>query len=260
VHDPCFYRRLDDDLYEATRWTRGPWSRDHQHAGPPSALVAGQLEAMLEPPFRCVRVAVEVTRQVPIGKLRVDRSFRRDGRSVKALTGRLLDDEGSLVLSADVLAIAEASLGFDPMQPAMDEPLPENSAPVNFPFRDEEPSYANAIELRFGRGEFGSGDVMAWLRMRVPLVEGVMPSPLERVLTAADSGNGVSQRMNISDYTFVNPDLTVTLHRELMGEWVGMAARTEVDARGIGVADTRLYDESGPVGRGVQTLLVRKRP
>jgi hypothetical protein len=58
----------------------------------------------------------------------------------------------------------------------------------------------------------------------------------------------------------VNPDLTVTLHRELMGEWVGMAARTEVDARGIGVADTRLYDESGPVGRGVQTLLVRKRP
>jgi hypothetical protein len=38
-----------------------------------------------------------------------------------------------------------------------------------------------------------------------------------------------------------------------------MAARTDLDDRGVGVADTCLYDEGGPIGRGVQTLLIRKR-
>ena len=78
-------------------------------------------------------------------------------------------------------------------------------------------------------------------------------------MVAADSGNGVSQRVTAREYTFLNPDLTVTLHRPAEGEWVGMASRTEMDANGIGVADTRLYDRAGPLGRGVQTLLIRKR-
>ena len=78
-------------------------------------------------------------------------------------------------------------------------------------------------------------------------------------MVAADSGNGVSQRVSPFEYTFTNPDLTVTLHRPCKGDWVGMAARTEMDDRGLGVADTRLYDERGPTGRGIQTLLIRKR-
>lgn len=214
---------------------------------------------MVDDSFRVVRVAIEVTRQVPIGKLRLERSFRRDGRSVKAMTGQLFDEDGKRVLTADALSIAEAELDFDPEQPAMDEPLPADSEAVSFPFQDSEPSYANAMELRFGRSAFGGGDVMAWMRMRIPLLDDAAPLPLERVLSAADSGNGVSQRVSLREYTFMNPDLTVTLHRPAQGEWIGMAARTEMDARGIGVADTRLYDETGPVGRGVQTLLIRKR-
>lgn len=78
-------------------------------------------------------------------------------------------------------------------------------------------------------------------------------------MVAADSGNGVSQRLSTREYTYLNPDLAVTLNRPAEGEWIGLGARTDMDARGIGVADTRLYDESGPIGRGVQTLLIRKR-
>jgi hypothetical protein len=255
----AFFRALEDDRFEATQWARGPWSPKHQHAGPPSALVAGRLAEMIDESFRVVRVAIEVTRPVPITTLRLERSFRREGRSVRAMTGRLFDDAGKLVLSADALAISEAALDLGPEQPAMDEPTPSDSEPVDFPFKDSEPGYANAMELRFGRGAFGDGDAMAWMRMRVSLLEGKEPSPLERVLVAADSGNGVSQRLNIREFTYVNPDLTVTVHRPLVGEWVGMAARTDLDDLGIGVADTRLYDETGPIGRGIQTLLIRRR-
>lgn len=254
-----FFRQLDDDLFDSTPWTRGPWSAVHQHAGPPSALVAGRLAETLDDGFRVVRVAVEVTRPVPIAPLRLRRSVRRDGRTAKAIVGELFDPDGKRVLSADVLALAEVPLGLDLEPASIDEPGPEESLPVAFPFHDGEASYSAAMELRLGRGAFGSGDVMAWMRMRIPLLEGRAPTSLERTMSAADSGNGVSQRVSWDDYTFTNPDLAVTLHRPLRGEWVGMAARTDMDARGIGVADTRLYDADGPIGRGMQTLLVRRR-
>ena len=259
MSEPFFYRRIDDDLYESSPWTRGPWSAHHQHAGPPSALVAGRFDETLDAPFRIVRVAVEVTRQVPIAPLRLEYSVRRDGRTVKALEGRLYDPDGQLVLTADALAIAEEPLDFEPTQPGLDESGPDDSRPVDFLFRDDDPSYANAMELRFARGAFGDGDVMTWFRMRVPLLEGTQPRPLERVLTAADSGNGVSQRLRMEDYLYMNPDLTVTLYRPARGEWVGLAARTDIDAPGVGLADARLYDTDGPIGRGLQTLFVRKR-
>jgi hypothetical protein len=254
-----FYRRLDDDYFEATQWTRGPWSPKHQHAGPPSALVAGRLAEMLDGSFRIVRMAIEVTRPVPIGKLRLERSFRREGRNVRAMMGLLFDEQGKLVLTADALAIAEVELDLGHVRPAMDEKSPSDSVEVEFPFFDPEPGYAAAMELRFGRGKFGDGDVMAWMRMRIPLLPGAEPSPLERVMTAADSSNGVSQRLSTHEYSFLNPDLAVVLHRLAEGEWIGLGARTDLDQRGIGVADARLYDEAGPIGRAVQTLLIRTR-
>jgi hypothetical protein len=259
VDGEAFYRQLDEGLFEATKWTRGPWNPEHQHAGPPSALVAGQLAAMWSDAFRVVRVSIEIPRPVPIGGLRLERSLRRDGSMVKVATGRLFDDAGKLVLSAEALALAEAELDLEGTQPPMEEALPRTGRAERFPFFDEGSNYAAAMELRFTRGAFGDGDVMAWLRMRMPLLQGRFPSPIERVLIAADSGNGVSQRSSIRDFTFVNPDLTVTLHGQAEGEWIGLGARTDLDGRGIGVADTRLYDERGPIGRGVQTLIVRNR-
>jgi hypothetical protein len=222
-------------------------------------LVAGRLAEMVPKPFRIARMAIEVTRPVPIGKLRLERSFRREGRKVQALMGLLFDEQGKLVMTADALAIAESELDVQPEPPPMDEVGPSESPNVGFPFSEAPQSYAGAMELRFGRGAFGQGDVMAWMRMRIPLLLDAAPTPLERVMAAADSGNGVSQRLSTRDYIFLNPDLAVTLHRPAKGEWIGLAARTDIDSRGIGVADARLYDEAGPIGRGVQTLLVRKR-
>ena len=37
---------------------------------------------------------------------------------------------------------------------------------------------------------------------------------------------------------------------------VVLDARTIVQERGIGLADTRLLDENGPIGRSVQSLMV----
>ena len=95
--------------------------------------------------------------------------------------------------------------------------------------------------------------------MRHPLVAGERPSPLQRVLIAADSGNGVSATLDWSRYLFINVDLSVHLHRLPAGEWVCLEAVTIPEPTGVGLADTAVYDERGPLGRALQTLLVRER-
>jgi hypothetical protein len=97
------------------------------------------------------------------------------------------------------------------------------------------------------------------MRMRVPLVEGEDPSPLSRVLVAADSGNGISSVLEWRDYVFINPELTVHLHRYPAGEWVCLSARTTIDADGIGLTRSRLYDQTSALGRAAQSLFVAAR-
>jgi hypothetical protein len=56
--------------------------------------------------------------------------------------------------------------------------------------------------------------------------------------------------------TYVNPDLTVSLHRLPIGEWVLVDARTWLEPHGVGMATGRLYDRTGEFGQSVQSLLL----
>ena len=79
-------------------------------------------------------------------------------------------------------------------------------------------------------------------------MEGEQPSPLARVLVAADSGNGVSMELSLETHVFINTELTVHLHREPVGEWVCLDARTRIGPDGAGVATSTLYDSVGRFG------------
>lgn len=79
------------------------------------------------------------------------------------------------------------------------------------------------------------GPATAWSRMRHPLVaEEEEVTPLTRVLVVADSGNGLSSELDLT-WHFINPELTVHLHREPLGDWVC----------GAGLATTVLHDVDG---------------
>jgi len=75
----------------------------------------------------------------------------------------------------------------------------------------------------------------------------------------ADSGNGVSAVLDMSRFWFINPELTVHVHREPQGEWLLLDACTTISAGGTGLATSRLSDRSGEVGRAAQSLLVGAR-
>jgi hypothetical protein len=88
-------------------------------------------------------------------------------------------------------------------------------------------------------------------------VAGEEPSALQRVMAAADSGNGVSAALDWREHLFINTDLSVHLLRPPQGEWVCLEAQTLIGP--VGLADTALWDERGRIGRAAQTLLVRPR-
>lgn len=124
----------------------------------------------------------------------------------------------------------------------------------------DEASYLRAMEWRFVRGSWlEPGPATTWARMRVSLVEGEEVSPLSRVLALADSGNGISAAIDFSRWVFINPDLSVYLHRLPEGEWVCLDAETTVEPAGIGLATSVISDQSGVIGRGMQSLFIGPR-
>lgn len=83
---------------------------------------------------------------------------------------------------------------------------------------------------------------------------------MQRVAALADFGNGVGMAVDRTRFSFINPDLTVTLHRYPEGEWIGLDGTSFAEDTGIGVAETELHDERGRIGRGIQTILLDEWP
>jgi acyl-CoA thioesterase len=97
------------------------------------------------------------------------------------------------------------------------------------------------------------------MRALVPLVAGETPSALQRMLIAADSASGVAVVLEPAHHTFVNADLTVSVHRRPESDWVCLDASTVAEAHGVGLTRARLWDARGPVGVSLQTCLAEKR-
>ncbi len=267
----------EGNRYVPTELTRGPWDPDSQHAGPPAALI-GRAVARLDgrAARRVGRITYEILRPVPITPLEVRAEVVRPGRAVELVEASLADERGEVIKArawrvrdGDV-EIPEGlssedgpgTIGSSPstLRPGFVPPGPSECPPGAFPDTGQDVGYHTAMEYRFAHGGFAEpGPAIAWMRMRVPLVDGEEPTPLERVLAAADSGNGVSSTLDWDRFLFINVDLSVHLHRELAGEWVCLDAITIPERTGIGIADTALYDERGPIGRADQTLLVDRR-
>jgi hypothetical protein len=57
----------------------------------------------------------------------------------------------------------------------------------------------------------------------------------------------------------VNPDLSLYLDREPIGEWFALDARSTADADGLGLAQSDMHDRDGELGRCLQCLVVEER-
>ncbi len=258
---------LDGDAVEPTELGRGPWSPDALHGGPVAALVARAVEHH-EPDaaMHVARLTVELLRPVPLAPLEIVATMARPGRKVQAVDVTVTAS-GTAVATARAVRIrtlpdepSDSPLGASA---SLDTPPrgPESGTLVSA-FKEGGPGFANGgTDLRVVEGSVGSnGPAAVWVRLAVPVVAGEEPSPLQRAAAAADFGNGISSVLDFRRFIFINPDLTVYVTRPVVGEWVCVQAITTLGPPGTATAESRLWDQSGPVGRSLQSLFVDYRP
>jgi hypothetical protein len=250
---------VSDGRFVATDVGRGPWDPRALHGGAPAALLMREFERLpSNDGLLLSRVTYEFMRPVPVGPLEVHAEVHRPGRRVQLLEGSVVAG-GAEVVRARALQVQAADAEATGPSETPPPPGPEHGGPraLRAPHR---PMFApDAVEIRFVAGQFGGGPATAWFRLITPIVEGEEPSPLQRLAAAGDFGNGISATLSWDDYLFINPDLTLYVEREPVGEWIGLDSQTRITANGIGLAESVLFDERGRVGRATQALLVAPR-
>ena len=255
-----FFLPLGDDRFLATRHTEGPWDPQAQHGGPPSALLARAIERESPAwPGTVARLTVDILGPIPVGELTLRSTVLRPGRSVDLVQAELVAG-GRAVARAQGWRVREEALDL-PLPPSYDDsvaetvpdlPAQETALPPRW-----SGGYLHAMEWRVAAGAWGEpGPATIWGRMRYPLLPDEEPTGLQRVMTIADSGSGVSSVLPLGSWLFINPELTVHVAAPVSGEWICLDARTQLDGAGFGLATSRLFDRSRLVARGAQALFV----
>ena len=258
---PAFFLRRGDG-YVATALCRGPWDDGSCHGGPVAALIGREVERFdPDPDLVTVRLTIELLKPVPIGPLRVEATTLRSGKRVRIVGIAVLAGETEVV-RATALRILRVDAGAPDVRPLIGLPFPspDDAVPVGAFFPRERIGIVDGVEMRAAGGSaLEMGPATYWFRLTSPLVDGTPSSPMDTALVAADFGNGISSVVPITSHLFINPDLTVYLHRLPEGGWVANQAHTWMEPGGASMAEAALYDATGPIGRATQSLYVAAR-
>ena len=220
--------------------------------------MAGALEAAV-PEQRLTRITVDIIRPIPMSGFRVRGSIAKPGRLVSLTEAELYDDDtifarayGLHLRTVDHLEVTTARVDAPDLSAAIPGPFPIHRSVHGLA------SFLDSVECRYDpAGPVATGGpTTMWMRAKVPLVADESPSPFQRICPLADSVNGISYNNDIDEVRFVNPDLTISLYRDPVGEWFCAQAVSHWIATGVGLADAALFDGEGPVGRATQNLLL----
>jgi hypothetical protein len=262
VTDPLFHR--DGDHLVAGPLARGPWDPDACHAGAPAALLAATVEAIPTlVPMQVARLSYEIQRPVPLGvPLALHTTVTREGKRIQG-TEVVLTTAGpdaTELVRCRALRIRTATLELPEARPTA--PPAPTTGPKDlqrFGGRDDWDlgGFWEAVDVRFVSGDLGEpGEGTAWFRLLAPIAEELDVPAIARAAAAADFGNGIGAPLPMGPYRYVNPDLTVDLHRLPVGEWVAMRSTSIADTAGVGLTTSQLSDERGGIGTALQSLFI----
>ena len=256
----CVFR-VENDSVIVSPYASGPWNPGMQHGGAPASLCVWAAENVpAAAPMRVARLTLDLLRPVPVAPLTYRTEILREGKKIQ-LVAVHLEAKGVEVARASVLRVRIGGPEFGAIEraDALDVPPPEQGAERRAPERSAQ-SFGAGASLRTVKGEFGQpGPAAIWFRYDRTLVEGQANSPAMLAAAVSDFSNGISSELTFDAWTFVNADLSVSLSRDPVGEWILLNAQTWLGNDGGGIAAARLADRRGYFGRAVQNLVVEKR-
>lgn len=255
-----YFRRLSDAAFEPTEFVEGAWDEREQHIAPALGLLAHLVEAdhaarRGDAPLVLARVSYDILGVIPMEAFEVSLRVLRAGRTIELVEAELTHGGRTAVLlrawmlqRADTASIAGTTLPHMPPR--------EDLAP--WPFSDVWPGRAvTSVDIVRDSAQLGHAQV--WLRPQRVLLADEPISARARLLGTLDFANGIATRMPPEQVHYPNVDLTASLFREPVGDWLGFDTRVSFGPAGIGLTESVLSDAEGPLGTSSQTLTVRPR-
>jgi hypothetical protein len=274
--------RVDGSVAHAQPGASGPWDPSMQHGGAPASLIAWALERMPTrattardggstgnawsdcQPMQVTRMTFDFLRPIPVAPLEIKIDVLREGRKIQVCNVTLLH-EGVACVRASALKIRQGDVQLPAdierlANERIDLPGPDAGTEERAIVTEGRDSFSNGVTLRTVRGSFDSpGPAAIWFRAHRPIIAGEAITPLMRAAMTGDFCNGTSSVLEFDKWTFINADLTISLARMPVGEWILLDAQTWLGDRGAGLAFAKLGDERGYFGRAIQSLVIEPR-
>jgi hypothetical protein len=251
----------EGSLFRATAHAGGPWSPEMLQGSATTALMAREVERLAtRSGFAVRRLTFDLWRPAGLSAFAVQSDMLRDGRKAKTLQVRLLDGEAEIGRCTALLAAPSGASPTDPFAAAAaSEPGPEaGTAPPAF--AQKWSRYFQHVSVRLIEGALEQpGPAAAWMCLDIPLVEGEANTPLLQAVQAADFASGVAQIVDMRQWTFINPEISLHFFRAPEGEWILVRSRTRVGDRGAGLTLATLSDRKGAFAEVLQAMTFEKR-
>ena len=256
---PGYFERRTASRFRATEHTGGAWSVTEQHVSPLNGLLVHAVDRFVAERgggagLVLARITFDILGVVPIGEVEVHVEVVRPGRTIELLEAVAVSG-GRAVLRARAWHLARHDTapvaGGEPGALPPPDRLPSAALSSVWPG-----GYIASLDVRPLRAP-EPGRATVWLTTPVGLVAGEPVSDLARFVGLVDTANGIAARESPKSWMFPNVDLTIHLHRQPAGPWVGLDTTVVFGPDGCGLTTTVLHDLAGAVGRAEQLLTVR---
>src|SRR6201991_1658104 len=251
----------EKELFRATAQAGGPWSPDLLQGSATTALMTREVERLaVASGFAVRRLTFDLWRPAGLRAFALRTDLLRDGRKAKTLQVRLMDGEVEIGRCTALLTAQGIESPIDPFpKAATEDPAPETGAPPPA-FVQKWSRYFQNVSVRLIEGALEKpGPAAAWMRLEAPMVEGEANTPLLQAVQAADFSSGVAQIVDMREWTFINPEISLYFFRQPEGEWILIRSRTRVGAGGAGLTMATLSDRQGPFAEVLQAMTFERR-
>jgi len=251
----------EGSLFRANPDAGGPWSPDMLQGSATTALMTREVERLaVASGFAVRRLTFDLWRPAGLRAFALQTDMLRDGRKAKTMQVRLLDGEVEIGRCSALLTAQGGDSPADPFsQTASADAAPEAGTPPPA-FAQKWSRYFQNVSVRLIEGALEKpGPAAAWMRLDVPMVEGEANTALVQAVQAADFSSGVAQIVDMREWTFINPEISLYFFRPPEGEWILVRSRTRVGANGAGLTMASLSDRSGPFSEVMQSMTFERR-
>ncbi len=254
----AYFRRVDETRFQPTEHTGGGWDPEELHFSPLAGLIVHAIDGYLGlragTGLLLARISYDILGRLANDVCEVRVETIRPGRTIELL-------EATLTIGGRPVIRARAWMlsAFDTRDVAggAAETLPDPETLTAWPMTSIwRGGFIASIEVRPVEPVM-PGRATAWVSTASALVEGEAASPLASYVTLIDTANGLAARESPGSWLYPNVDLTIHLHRQPEGHWVGLDSTAVFGPTGHGITSSLLHDVTGQVGRAQQMLTVR---